>query len=182
MVAVSSGLAQRRITVVRFDFPYMTRSRDEGRRRPPDRAPVLVDACRFMLEQVRTWRRQPRAIVVGGKSMGGRMWSMLLSQEALFGVRGGVYLGYPLHPPGNPAKLRAEHLASVPVPQLFVSGSRDSLARLEHLRRVLEGVPRARLSVVEGGDHSLVVRRRDPLYGSDAWLDRVAAFMHQVCA
>jgi predicted alpha/beta-hydrolase family hydrolase len=121
--------------------------------------------------------------VVAGKSMGGRMMSLHLARHGAGAARGAVYLGYPLHPPGNPRRLRAEHLGDVPVPQLFVSGTRDALCKLDLLRPIVEGLGgRARLHVVEGGDHSLAVSRRDPLAGSDVWLDVVAGFVRDLLA
>ena len=180
MQALAAGLDARGITVLLFDFPYMSRGR--GRRPlPPDRPAVLLDACRAVLELVRSWHdHAARAVpcVVGGKSMGGRMWSMLLAETATPDVGGALYLGYPLHPPGRPDKLRAAHLSHVPVPQLFLSGSRDPLARLDLLRDVVASVPQAELHVVDGGDHSLATQRRAPLAGSDAWLDVAARFIH----
>jgi predicted alpha/beta-hydrolase family hydrolase len=111
------------------------------------------------------------------------MASLLLAEETPPGVRGAVYLGYPLSPAGRPEKLRAEHLERIRVPQLFVSGSRDSLCDLTRLRAVLEPLGRgARLHVVEGGNHSLATSRKDPLGGSDAWLDAVIEFVREVSA
>ena len=93
-----------------------------------------------------------------------------------------LYFGYPLHPAGKPQALRREHLAAVPVPQLFVSGSRDPLARLDLLQETVAALPRARLHLVEGGDHSLATNRRAPLEGSDVWLDAAARFVHEAAA
>jgi hypothetical protein len=178
MVAVAGGLVARGIGVVRFDFPYMAGA---GRHGPPDAAPILLDACRAVYALARGWDRE-RAIVVGGKSMGGRMWSMLLAADSDLDAAGAVYLGYPLHPPGRPEKLRREHLAAVRPPQLFVSGSRDTLARLDLLRAAVEALPRSTLHVVDGGDHSLAVRKRTGVQGSEEWLDVTAQFVHACAA
>lgn len=180
MQAVGSGLDDRGVAVLHFDFPYMRRA-GPGRRSPPDRAHVLVDTCRAVLRLATRWLASdegPTHCVVGGKSMGARMWSLLLAGGEATGVAATLYLGYPLHPAGRPQALRADHLQLVPVPQLFVAGSRDPLARLDLLRGVLATLPRARLHVVEGGDHSLATQRRTPLAGSSAWLDVAAEFIH----
>lgn len=183
MRALSAGLDQRGIAVLRFDFPYMTRG--TGRRAAPDPAPVLLAACGAVLQLARSWlagSAPPASLAVGGKSMGGRMWSMLLASGEAAAVQAALYFGYPLHPPGKPQSLRRDHLAAVPVPQLFVSGSRDTLARLDLLQETVAALPRARLHLVEGGDHSLATYRRAPLDGSEAWLDTAAQFVHETTA
>jgi uncharacterized protein len=182
MVRAAHGLADRGATVVRFHFPYMERLARESKRGAPDRPPVLLATWRAMIAEATSWiRHSTPALILAGKSMGGRMASLLLAEETPPGVRGAVYLGYPLSPAGRPEKLRAEHLDRVQVPQLFVSGSRDSLCNLAHLRAVLEPLGRrARLYVVEGGDHSLATSRKDPLAGSNAWLDAVMDFVREV--
>jgi len=183
MEHVTAALVERGLAVARFDFPYMERARLEGRRRPPDASAVLLATWRTMLEAIPRWRGAPGPRVVGGKSLGGRMASMELAQGTPPDVVGAVYLGYPLHPAGRPERLRVAHLAEVAVEQLFVAGSRDGLATLATLRREVERLgPRARLHVVEGGDHSLARSRREPFAGSDAWLDAVAAFVREVAS
>ena len=106
--------------------------------------------------------------------MGGRMASMLLAEGRAPEVRGVFYLGYP---PGKPEKLRDAHLPEIAVPQLFISGSRDPLCDLALLRPVLKRIGRsARLITIQQGDHSLAVTRKDPLRGSETWLDAIAEF------
>jgi predicted alpha/beta-hydrolase family hydrolase len=130
-----------------------------------------------MIDVARRWRNRG-PIVLAGKSMGGRMASMLLAEGRAPEAVGAVYLGYPLHPPGKPEKLRADHLPDVPVPQLFLSGTKDPLCDLRRLRPVLRRVgPSARLFVVDRGDHSLAVSRKEPMLGSEAWLSEVARFV-----
>lgn len=176
---VTAGLVARGLAVIRFHFPYMELAQTSGKRRPPDPAKRLLATWRAMLERVAKMRgRGP--LVIGGKSMGGRIASMLAAAGDAPEARGLVYLGYPLHPPGKPEKLRADHLPDIEVPQLFVQGSKDSLADLTLLRRVLKKVPKARLLEVEGGDHSLAPSRKDPFRGSDAWLDAIAEFVNEV--
>ena len=181
MAAVSEGLVQRGLAVGRFHFPYMEQRARGGRGGPPDREPVLLATWQAMLACARAWRSGDRP-VLAGKSLGGRMASVLLARGGAAGARGAVYLGYPLHPPRRTDKLRAAHLRDVPVPQLFVAGTKDPLCDLGLLRAALEPLgERARLRVVEGGDHSLAVSRREPMRGAEAWLDAVRAFVHE-CA
>ncbi len=176
MEGVAAGLVKRGLTVARFHFPYMERRVREERKLPPDRAPVLLDTWRAMLDKTRTWKGVG-PIVMGGKSMGGRIASMLLAGGRAPEARGVFYLGYPLHPPGRPEKLRDAHLPEIQVPQLFISGTRDPLCNLALLRPVLKRIGKsAQLITVEKGDHSLSLSRKDPLRGSDAWLDAVASF------
>jgi predicted alpha/beta-hydrolase family hydrolase len=179
MEAVTAGLLRRSMTVVRFHFPYMERAVREGRRLPPDRAPRLIATWRALVERAaRYWSDAP--LVLAGKSLGARMASMLLAGGGAPAARAAVYLGYPLHPPGRPEKLRSAHLPDVPVPQLFVSGTRDPLCDLTLLRPVLDRIgPRARLVRVEGGDHSLARTRSDPLAGFEVWLDATASFVRK---
>ena len=179
MEAVAKGAKARGFTAVRFHFPYMERKVAEGKNRPPDRAPLLLKTWRAMLDVVAGWK-DAGPVVLAGKSMGARMASMLLADGGAPEAKGAVYLGYPLHPPGRKDKLRDAHLPDVPVPQLFVSGTRDSLCDLDLLHPVLARLTEARLHVVERGDHSLATSRKAPLEGSDAWLDAVAEFVNGV--
>lgn len=112
-------LAARGVTVVTFDFPYRALGR-----RMPDRAPVLIAAFRDVLEAVAARTEGP--LLVGGKSMGGRMATMLAAETpAPPRLRGVVAMGYPLHPPGKPMQLRVEHLGRMAVPVLVIQGTRD---------------------------------------------------------
>jgi predicted alpha/beta-hydrolase family hydrolase len=182
MAGTADGLVGRGLCVARFHFPYMERRVREGTRRPPDRAPRLIATWRAMIDVARRWRNRG-PIVVAGKSMGGRMASMLLAAGDAPEAVGAVWFGYPLHPPGKPEKLRADHLPDVPVPQLFLSGTKDPLCDLSLLRHVLRRIgASARLETVEGGDHSLAVKRSAPVSGSAAWLDAAAEFVHEVAS
>jgi predicted alpha/beta-hydrolase family hydrolase len=176
MEVVAEGLTARGLAVARFHFPYMEQHVREGRRLPPNPAHLLISTWRAMLDATRRWRtRGP--LVLMGKSLGGRMASMLLAEGGAPEARAAVYLGYPLHAPGRTDKLRAEHLPDVPVPQLFVQGSKDALCDLHRLAPVIHRIgPRAKLHVVEGADHSLVVKRSRPFEEAAGWLDAVADF------
>lgn len=157
MVDFARALSDRGSRVATFDFLYMA----EGRRLP-DRAPVLEGCFRDVIAAVRA--REPVApLVIGGKSMGGRIASHLAAQGEE-GLAGLVVLGYPLHPPGRPQQLRAEHLARIRTPILVVQGSRDAFGTPEELRPALAPLgSAATLHVVDGGDHSFKVPKRGPV-------------------
>lgn len=152
LVAVAGHLATAGIAAVRFNFPY----REAGRAAPGSQREA--EACyRAVASQVA--ERHPR-LVLGGKSYGGRMASHIVADGVP--AAGLVFLGYPLHPPGKPDKLRDAHLYGIQVPMLFCQGDRDPFATPEPLRAVLDRLPRARLLEVAGGGHSFEVRGRDP--------------------
>jgi predicted alpha/beta-hydrolase family hydrolase len=120
MNTIAAGLGAAGIRVARFEFPYMRRPRETGERRPPDREPALRQAW---LEAIAALGGAER-LVIGGKSMGGRMASLVADEAA---VRGLVCLGYPFHPPGQPDRLRTAHLRELRTPTLIVQGTRDAL-------------------------------------------------------
>jgi predicted alpha/beta-hydrolase family hydrolase len=159
-------LAQNKVATFRYEFPYMA----WGRRRP-DTPRVLQETVRSAVE---TARKKARGLplIAGGKSMGGRMTSLAASSEPLPGVAGIVFLGFPLHAPGRVGDQRANHLDDVAVPMLFVQGTRDSLADLEHITRVCKRLGKtATLHIVEGGDHSFKVLQRSGRDQSDVMED-----------
>jgi predicted alpha/beta-hydrolase family hydrolase len=152
MVSMARAIAQRGIEVVTFNFLY-----SEARRRAPDRNDVLEATWRATIDAVRA--RSEARLFIGGKSMGGRIATQVAAYEDV-DVAGLVLLGYPLHPPGQPKKLRTAHLPKVRAPMLFVQGSRDGFGTPEELAPYVEGLARGtRLFVVEGGDHSLATSR-----------------------
>lgn len=181
MVQTAKRLAACGLCVVRFHFPYMERMHREGGRRPPDGKKILRATWRAMIDKA-TKMRNRGPLVIGGKSMGGRIASMIAADGEAPEAHGLVYLGYPLHPPGRPEKLRADHLADVPVPQLFVQGSKDALATPKLLRKALKKIPAARHLEIEGGDHSLARSRKYPMRDADEWLEPVADFVREVTA
>jgi len=179
MVSAAREVAARGIDVVTFNFLYA-----EAKRRAPDRNDVLEATWRAALQAVRDrGGAATRRLFIGGKSMGGRIATQVAAAASggAGPVSGLVLLGYPLHPPGKPAQLRASHLPRVPAPMLFVQGSRDAFGTPEELEPVLQGLaPGSRLFVVEGGDHSLSSGRRggaslDQVLARVA--DEIAAFM-----
>jgi hypothetical protein len=184
MVRMARTLAERALEVVTFDFPYT-----EAKRKVPDKTPVLEATWRAVAEAVRSRDGlSGKRLYIGGKSMGGRMATHVAADAVDAGAPGPVpelsglvLLGYPLHPPGQPAKLRVEHLARVRPPMLFVQGSRDAFggaAELEPFVRDLASRG-TRVLAIEGGDHSLVVPKKSGVTATDVFArvaDAVAAF------
>lgn len=175
MGSIAEGLASRSIATLRFQFPYV----EQGSRRP-DPPAVAQAAVRAAVEHA-TRLLPGMPLFAGGKSFGGRMTSQAQGAEPLPGVRGLVFLGFPLHPAGKPGIARADHLAAVQVPMLFLQGTRDALADLALMRQVTQPLaPRATLHVVEGADHGfdvLVRSGRTPAQVRDELVATAAAWM-----
>ncbi|MDO9711624.1 alpha/beta hydrolase family protein [Paracraurococcus lichenis] len=175
MAAVAAGLAARRIATLRYQFPFM----EAGSKRP-DR-PALAEAAVRAAVAAATERAPDLPLFAGGKSFGGRMTSQAQAAGPLPGLRGIVFLGFPLHAAGTPSDLRAEHLARVQVPMLFLQGTRDALADLGLLRSVVAGLgTRATLHEIAGADHSFHVpvrSGRTEVQVLDAMLDALAGWM-----
>ncbi len=161
--SIAQRLAERGIATLRYQFPYMERR--AGRPDPPAVAAATVRAA--VAEAARAAPGLP--LVAGGKSFGGRMTSTAQTEETLPGVRGLVFLGFPLHPPGRPDDKRAEHLAQV------LQGDRDEFADLTLLRPVVQRLgERATLHLVEGGDHSFHVLKRSGRTDADVMTELAA--------
>jgi predicted alpha/beta-hydrolase family hydrolase len=158
MISFARGLSERGIDVVTFDFLYM-----HERRRAPDRMPQLVACYRAVIAAARKHLDSARdGLFIGGKSMGGRAATHVAAEDPALDLSGIVLLGYPLHPPGRPDKMRDAHLPSVKRPMLFVQGTRDTFGTPAELRPVLARLsPTPTLHVVEGGDHSFKVGGRN---------------------
>ncbi len=153
MTAIAEGLAERGIATLRYQFPYMER----GSKRPD--APKLAQAT--VRAAVLEASRLPLALFAGGKSFGGRMTSQAQAASPLPGVRGLVFLGFPLHPPGQPSDERAKHLFDVQIPMLFLQGTRDEFANLQLLEPLCERLgARATLKLFQDADHSFHVPAR----------------------
>ena len=150
MARVAKGIAKHGIRVVRFEFPYMAARRKGGKRGAPDREPVLLDAWRAAVAA----QGDPASIVIGGKSMGGRMASMVADELAVAGL---ICFGYPFHPPGQPAKLRTAHLQSLKTPALILQGERDPFGNREDVKgyKLSHAI---RIEWLPDGDHSLKPR------------------------
>ena len=149
------GLAERGLDVMTFNFIYMEQGRSV-----PDQKPKLESCFRAVIEALAKHRKlKTNRLVVGGKSMGGRIASQVVAareEEPLaMDVSGLVFLGYPLHPPGNPAKPRVEHLEHIQKPMLFVQGTRDALGTPDEIQPFVKNLrPPAKIYAIDGGDHS----------------------------
>lgn len=176
MESMAERLHDRGVATLRFAFPYT----EAGRRRP-DPKPWLLATIAAAIA-VAQEHAPGLPLFAGGKSMGGRMTSTLAAQRAL-PLRGLVFLGFPLHPPGRVGIERAAHLAEVESPMLFIQGTRDKLAELGRMTEVVESLrPRAELHVVEDGDHSFAVPKRSgrsPDEVLDGIADVVAEFVQR---
>jgi predicted alpha/beta-hydrolase family hydrolase len=176
IVNFATGLAARGIHVVTFNFLY-----SEERRRIPDPNDRLEACWRAVIAAVCERMKPDRAMLaIGGKSMGGR----IASQVAAAGIAdliGLVFLGYPLHPPGRPDRLRASHLTQIEAPMLFVQGARDAFGAPDELRPIITGLKApADLCVIEGGDHSFKVPKRSGVQQQDVYhaiQDRIATWL-----
>ncbi len=150
MNAIAEGVAGKEIRVVRFEFPYMAARRSGGKRGAPDRQPVLLQTWRDVIAKLQT----PGRIIIGGKSMGGRIASMVADEV---GAAGLVCLGYPFHPPGAPARLRTAHLEKLQTPALILQGTRDSFGLPEEIAKYKLS-PKIRVAWIDDGDHSFKPR------------------------
>lgn len=151
MAAVAKGLVEQGIRVVRFNFPYMIKRAEDGKKRPPDRAPKLLEAYKEVITHF-----TDKPIVIGGKSMGGRMASLLDDHELVAGV---ACLGYPFHPPGKPENYKGEHLAIIDKPTLILQGERDTFGKQEEFDEFALS-DHIRVTFLPDGDHSFKPRKR----------------------
>jgi hypothetical protein len=150
MTRVARGIAEQGIRVVRFEFPYMAARRKGGKRGAPDREAVLLDAWREAVAA----QGDPKKVAIGGKSMGGRMATMVADE---LGVAAVVCFGYPFHPPGQPAKVRTAHLKALKTPTLILQGERDPFGSRDDVAGY-ELSKRIRVEWIPDGDHSLKPR------------------------
>jgi uncharacterized protein len=172
MNLVARGLGERGIRVVRFEFPYMAARRTGGKRGAPDREPVLLGSWRDVVAKLGGGER----LFIGGKSMGGRMATLVADE---LHVRGVVCFGYPFHPPGQPAKLRTAHLSSMLTPMLVLQGERDPFGTREDVAGYHLS-PQIRIEWITDGDHSLKPRARSGVterQNLDHAIETAAAFM-----
>jgi uncharacterized protein len=155
MSSLAEELAGVGVATLRYQFPYM-----EERRKVPDK-PALLTATVVAAVRAGAKAAPDLPLLAGGKSMGGRMSSQAAAEQPLEGVRGLVFFGFPLHPPKKPGTKRAEHLAQVNVPMLFLQGTRDELADLKLLKPICEKLgKRTTLHVIETADHSFHVLKK----------------------
>jgi len=177
MQAFAEGLAARGLRCVRFEFPYMAERRVDGKKRPPNRAPLLLETWRAVIDHL-----GPENLVIGGKSMGGRIASMIartLEDEGA-PVKGLVCLGYPFHPPGKPEKAveRLAHLTDIRSPTLILQGTRDTFGGREQVP--VSALSNAvRVTWLEDGDHGFKPRKKSGRSEAQNWdeaLNAIDAF------
>jgi hypothetical protein len=172
MNVVAAGLASRGVRVARFEFPYMRQRREEGRKGAPDREPALRAAWGEAIAELGGGER----LAIGGKSLGGRIASLVADEVR---ARGLVCLGYPFHPPGRPERTRTAHLAGLATPALVVQGTRDPFGSPEDVGGYALS-PRIRVVWIEDGDHDLRPRARSGRSAEQNLreaLEAVAAFL-----
>jgi predicted alpha/beta-hydrolase family hydrolase len=155
MESMARAIAKGGIHVVRFNFPYMEKHLTDGRKRPPDRAPILLDVYREVIDDF--YSDVP--IFIGGKSMGGRMASLIAEKAEVSGL---ICLGFPFHPPGKPENFKGDHLQSLSIPSLIIQGERDTFgkrAEFEHfdLSKTIQ------TQFITDGDHSFKPRKSSGL-------------------
>ena len=168
MAYFAEQLGSDDLAVARFNFRYI----DAGKR-SPDKQPVLEETYRDAVQQIAD-ERSPQRLFVGGKSMGGRIGSHIVAGGTQ--ANGLVYLGYPLHPPGRPERIRDAHLGDIKAPQLFVEGTRDPFCPLETLAEVIDKRRlKADVVVIDDGDHSLKVRKSSGRSTKQGWDEAIAA-------
>ena len=151
METVATGVAAARIRVLRFEFAYMARRREDEKRRPPDRQPVLLDCWRSVFASVECER-----VAIGGKSMGGRMASLIADEV---GAAALVCLGYPFHPPGKPDRLRTDHLQAMATPTLILQGGRDPFGTCSEVAGYALAKS-IRIHWLDDGNHDLAPRKK----------------------
>lgn len=169
MTTFAEGLATRGdriggLRVARFKFPYMKAQR-EGKRRPPDREPVLLETWREVITAVVNAGCSHERLLIGGKSLGGRMASLIADEQEVAGL---ICLGYPFHPPSKPERMRIAHLQEIKTPTLICQGSRDPFgSREEVLGHTLS--PAIRIHWLEDGDHGFKPRKASGRTERENW-------------
>ncbi len=165
----AEALGKAGIRVVRFEFPYMQKRRDDGKKRPPDRAPVLMETWGEVIDDLGR-----ENLVIGGKSMGGRIASMIAAEREAEGapVAGCVFLGYPFHAPGKPKNVRADHLAGIKTPCLILQGDRDPFGTKEEIAGYKLGKA-VKLHYMPDGEHSFKPRKASGRTEEQNWAEAV---------
>ena len=166
----SERLIAERIECWRFQFPYM-----EAGRRAPDRTSTLEATWRVVIDDALAGGLP---VVVGGRSMGGRIAAQVVAQGA--GVAGLVLFAYPLHPPGRPNQRRDQHLGAIAVPTLFCSGTRDTFGSPDELREATSLIPGSWLKLLEGADHGFSTLKSSGRSREDVWAEAVDSLLEFV--
>jgi len=170
MNVVCAGIAAAGVHVLRFEFPYMAQRRATGKTRPPDREPILLDTWREVVRSVESAR-----LFIGGKSMGGRMASMVADELEVAGL---ICLGYPFHPPGKPEKLRTVHLEGLRTRTLIVQGANDAFGTREDIAGYSLS-PQIAFHWIERGNHDLRAAGQPKRQGWDEAVAAAVAFLRR---
>lgn len=174
MEFIAQGLAEHGLRVARFEFPYMAARRTSGKKPGPDREPKLIETWHAAIDVF-----SDKQLVIGGKSMGGRIASMIADDAEVSGL---VCFGYPFHPPGKPERLRTAHLVDLQTPTLILQGTRDAFGKPEEIE-TYDLSPNIQLRWLEDGDHSLKPRKSSGRTQEQNWqegVDAVAEFVKQL--
>jgi uncharacterized protein len=175
MADVAAGLGERGIATLRYQFPYM----EKGSKRPDPPAIAHASVRAAVAEAARVCPGLP--LIAGGKSFGGRMTSQTQAKQALPGVRGLAFFGFPLHGAGKPSSDRAEHLADIRIPLLFLQGTNDKLAELSLLKPVIKSLGAlATLHLIDGADHSFHVPARSGRNDREVMIELLDTFAQWV--
>jgi len=166
MEAICKGVAKLNVRVARFEFPYMNKRRADGKKRAPDREPILRETWLDVIAHLGAER-----LVIGGKSMGGRIASLVADEAKVAGL---VCLGYPFHPTGKPDKLRVDHLRSLKTPTLILQGERDAFGNREEVS-TYDLADSVQIHWLPGGDHSFKPRKSSGLSEQENWDEAITA-------
>jgi predicted alpha/beta-hydrolase family hydrolase len=161
MEVIAGAIASKGIDVLRFEFPYMYERRLSGKKRPPNTQKALLEAWHEILKTYRS----DKPCFIGGKSMGGRMASLMADEAQVDGL---ICMGYPFHPPGKPDKLRTDHLADLKTPTLILQGSRDTMGSAEEVPGYDLGQS-IEISWLADGDHSFKPRKASGYSEAQHW-------------
>ena len=173
------GLCSNGFSVVRFEFPYMQRRRVDNIRRPPDSIEKMQNRWREVISRLVNMGISRNRLIIGGKSMGGRVASMIADSEKILGL---VCLGYPFHPPGKPEIKRTEHLELLKAPSLFVQGTRDTLGSADDVREYTLS-PSICFRWIKDGDHNLKPRKSTNVthqHALEEGVNSVADFIYKI--
>lgn len=171
MTTFAEGLSGAGFQVVRFNFPYMEKRKEDGKKRPPDRAPKLLEAYEAVLQGIEA---HDKPLIIGGKSMGGRIASMLAAENKQLRIDGLVCLGYPFHAPGKPDRVRTEHFSSIDIPVLIAQGERDPFGGTALLgEHALP--PNFKVHWAPDGNHDLSPRKASGHTQAGNWADALEA-------
>tara|TARA_Y100000815_G_scaffold457_2_gene403 strand:- start:2147 stop:2794 length:648 start_codon:yes stop_codon:yes gene_type:complete len=160
MEDLSAALEREGIGTIRFEFPYMQKRRKDGKKRPPDREPVLLEYFSGVIDRVRAELGSTSLILVGGKSMGGRMASILASRRD--DIDGVICFGYPFHPPGKLDRWRTAHFRDLNCPILVLQGTRDPFGKPDELADHQQELEAIDLRWLEGGNHDFQTLKSQP--------------------